>query len=250
ILDATNKMSNINLPPLRTLNWFGTEVKKDGTTNQIKLFTNITSKETTNLMATINTTGEVSGMVKKQQLDYNAFVFRDNDGKLTNESYLEKLENELNSSEVDEYTVENKIELDKPIIETFSFKNNNSVEIIGDKIYFSPLLFFAQKMNPFKQENRGYPVDFVYPNQEKYLSIINIPEGYVVESMPAPVSIVFTDGLLSYKFNINSNGKQIQLTSVFDINTSIVSPEDYEELKKFYAEMIKKQTEKVVLKKV
>lgn len=41
----------------------------------------------------------------------------------------------------------------------------------------------------------------------------------------------------------------IQLTSVFDIKATIIAPEDYEELKKFFAEMIKKQTEKVVLKK-
>jgi hypothetical protein len=159
------------------------------------------------------------------------------------------MEKELNGSIVEEYVVENKTELDKPIAETFSFKNSNSVEVIGDKMYFSPLLFFSETVNPFQQETREYPVDFVFPNQEKYLTIISIPEGYVVESMPAPVAIVFTDELLSYKFNISSNGKQIQVSSVFDVKTSVLSPEDYEELKKFYSEMIKKQTEKVVLKK-
>ena len=249
ILDATDKLSNVNMPPVRTLNWFGREIKEDGTAMEVDLFSTIQSKENTNVMASLAASGEVSGMIKKQKTDYNAFLFREKDGKLTQEDYLEKLEKDLNNSEISEYIVENKSDPDKPIVETFSFKNDNSVEIIGDKIYFSPLLFFAQTVNPFKQEKREYPVDFVFPNQEKYLSIINIPEGYMVEAIPAPIAVAFTDNVLSYKFNISSNGKQIQVSSVFDIKTSVLSPEDYEELKNFFAEMIKKQTEKVVLKK-
>jgi hypothetical protein len=250
ILDGTDKMSAVNLPPARTLNWSGTEVKKDGTTNQIKLFTDVISKGSTNVMGSISTSGEITGMVKMQQTDYEAMAFRDDEAKFAKEPYLERLEKELNGSEVADYKVENKTDPEKPIIETLSFKNQNSVEIIGDKMYFQPLLFFSMTVNPFKQDKREYPVDFVYPNQKKYLTIINIPEDYRIESIPEPVSIVFPDNLLSYKFNINSNGKQIQATSVFDINTSIVAPEDYEELKKFFSEVIKKQTEKVVLKKV
>lgn len=249
LLDATNKNALPNILPIRDLNWIGRIIRKDGTSAQIDLSSNILSKEITNLMATLNAKGEIEGKIKSQKFDYNAFVFRENDGRLAKENYLEKMEKELNGSIVEEYVVENKTELDKPIAETFSFKNSNSVEVIGDKMYFSPLLFFSETVNPFQQETREYPVDFVFPNQEKYLTIISIPEGYVVESMPAPVAIVFTDELLSYKFNISSNGKQIQVSSVFDVKTSVLSPEDYEELKKFYSEMIKKQTEKVVLKK-
>ena len=250
LLDATSKNSMPNILPVRDLNWFGRIIRKDGTSAQIDLSPNVLSKEYTNLMATISPSGELSGMIKSQSSDYNAFIFRDGDGKLTQDSYLEKLEKQLNNSEVEGYTIENKTDLSKPIIETFSFKNTNSTETIGDKIYFSPLLFFGKTSNPFKQEKREYPIDFVYPHQEKYLNIINIPEGYQVETIPTPVNIVFTDELLTYKYNITSNGKQIQVSSVLDIKTSILPSEDYEELKKFYEEMIKKQTEKVVLKKI
>ncbi len=46
------------------------------------------------------------------------------------------------------------------------------------------MLYLVSKENPFKQEVREYPVDFGYPKQEKYNININIPEGFVVESMP------------------------------------------------------------------
>jgi hypothetical protein len=250
LLDATHKLSNINVLPIRDLNWLGRLINKDGTSTEIDLMPKTASKSNTNLMATITASGEITGMIKMQNFDYNAFNFREKEAGLTTESYLEKLEKQLNGSQIEGYTVENKSELDKPVIETFSFKNSNSVDIIGDKIYFNPLLFFAQTGNPFKQEKRGYSVDFVYSNQERYQTIITIPEGYVVESIPKPITVVFTDKLLSYKFNVSANDKQVQVVSVFDINTTLVSPGNYEELKAFYNEMIKKQTEKVVLKKI
>lgn len=249
LLDATSKNALPNILPINDLNWIGRIIRKDGTSAQIDLASGILSREITNVMGTLTPTGEISGMVKKQQMDYNAFLFREKDGKLAQEAYLEDLEKDLNNSEVSGYVIDNKTDLSKPVVETYSFKNNNSAEVIGNKIFFSPLLFFSLTENPFKQEKREYPVDFVFPNQEKYLTIINIPEGYVVESMPEPISIVFTEQMLTYKFNISSNGKQIQATSVFDINTSVIAPEEYEELKNFFIAVIKKQTEKVVLKK-
>lgn len=249
LLDATSKNSVPNVLPIRDLNWFGRIIRKDGSSAQIDISAGFVSKTNSTLMGTITSSGEINGMVKVQNADYNAFVFREGEGKLASEVYLEKLENEFNNSEIEGYTVENKTDLTKPIVETFSFKNTNSVESIGGKLYFSPLLFFAEKESPFKQEKREYPVDFIFPNQEKIITIINIPEGYVVESMPEPIAFVFSDQLLSYKFNISSNGKQVQTTSLFDINTNVVSPEEYEELKKFFIEVVKKQTEKVVLKK-
>ena len=81
------------------------------------------------------------------------------------------------------------MDLSKPIVETYSFKDTKDIEIINDKIYVSPMLFLAAKENPFKQEVREYPVDFGYPKQEKYNINIDIPEGYVVESMPESINI-------------------------------------------------------------
>lgn len=250
LLDATDSNSQINMLPIRSLNSTGRLIKEDGSNREVDLTSKVVSKESANLMATINAAGEIEGKIQKQKSNYNAFLFRSNEGKLAKESYIEKLEKELNNSIVEDYTIENKIESDSPVVETYSFKNNNSADIINDKIYFSPLLFFAITENPFKQEKREYPIDFIFLNQNKNIVIMNIPEGYVVESMPISGNVIFGDNLLTYKFNISNNGKQIQISSVFDIRASIISPESYEDLKMFYNEMIKKQNEKIVLKKI
>ena len=250
LLDATSKNAMPNILPTRDLNWLGRIIRKNGTSEHVGLSPKLISKDYVNLMATITPNGEVNGKIKEQYLDYRAFGFRENYADLSKETYLEKLEKKYENIEVTEYEVTNKSELDKPVIETYSFKHNNTVEIIGDKMYFSPLLFFATAENPFKQETREYPVDFVYPNQNKYMIIIAIPDGYAVESIPTPINMELIDNMASFKFNISSTGKQIQISSTLDINTSIISSEYYGDLKAFFTEMIKKQTEKIVLKKI
>jgi len=50
-------------------------------------------------------------------------------------------------------------------------------------------------------------------------------------------------------FNISNSGNQIHVMSQLDLKTNIVSQDDYEELKEFFTEVVKKQSEKIVLKK-
>ena len=46
---------------------------------------------------------------------------------------------------------------------------------------------FAIDENPFKQEKRDYPIDFKYPIHDSYTITYNIPQGYVVESIPEKI---------------------------------------------------------------
>ncbi|MEO8235440.1 MAG: DUF3857 domain-containing protein [Flavobacterium sp.] len=250
LLDATSKNAFPNILPIRDLNWLGRIIRKDGSSEQVDLMPKMVSKDYVNLMGTIDSNAGIAGKIREQYFDYNALSFRSKYLDLSKETYLEKLEKKHENIEVNEYDITNKQELDKPIIETYSFKHNNSVEIIGNKMYFSPLLFLTLTENPFKQENREYPVDFVYPNQDKYVLIITIPDGYTVESLPTPISIALIDNMASFKFNVSNIGNKIQISSLLDLNSPIISSEYYSDLKTFFAEIIKKQTEKIVLKKV
>ena len=249
LLDATDKLCTISCLPIRALNDKGRLINKDGSSNEIDLMPKSNSKDITNLNVNIDNNGQVTGKVREQYFDYNAFSFREKYSALSKETYLERLEKKLNNIEIGEYEVLNSKDLSKPIVETYSFKKNSMVEVIGDKMYFSPLLFFTATENPFKQEIREYPVDFVFPNQEKYLINITIPEGYVIESMPAPISIAMRDNLGSFRFNISNNDRQIQLVVTQNINSAIFYAEYYDELKAFFSEIIKKETEKIILKK-
>ncbi|MDI1257617.1 MAG: DUF3857 domain-containing protein [Flavobacterium sp.] len=250
LLDATEKYAMPGILPVRDLNWFGRLIRKDGTSAQIDLIPNNVSKEVVNLMFSVNSNGEINGKMRTQFSDQKALAYRQRNVGLNKDAYLEKLENENNKIEISEYARENELDLGKPVVESFSFKETKGTDVIGDKIYFSPLLFLAEIENPFKQEKREYPVDFAYPTEYKYNINIEIPDGYVLESMPQPSSISTENKMGVFKFSIANTGNKIQVIVVSDMNEAIVPAENYQMLKDFYQKMIEKQTEKIVLKKV
>ncbi len=250
LFDATSKNALPNILPIRDLNWFGRMIKNDGTSAEVDLMPKMISKDVVNLLATIKSDGSIEGKIREQYFDYNAYSFREHYGNLAPATQIERLEKKYKGIEVSDYDFSNKSEFDKPIVESFTFQLTNGIDVIGDKMYFSPLLFFALTENPFKQENREYPIDFSFPTQDKYLINITIPDGYVVETLPKSVSIPMSENKGTLKYLISNTDKQIQLSVTFDSNTAIISAENYNELKAYYAEVVKKQTEKIVLKKV
>ncbi|MNE06427.1 hypothetical protein D3C80_990160 [compost metagenome] len=198
----------------------------------------------------IDENGKVSGKLRRQRTDHNAMIFRKNIEDEKEETYLEKLENDNNKIEVIEYSRANEKDLKMPAIETFSYTGSDLCEIIGGKIYVNPLLFYTQETNPFKQENREYPVDYGYPFMDKYAVNIQIPEGYKVEVLPASSVLAMEDNLGNFKFMTSQNGNTIQLSAMVQMNSAIISSEYYPTLKEFYQKMIDKQNEKIILTKI
>ncbi|WP_264553289.1 DUF3857 domain-containing protein [Flavobacterium sp. N2038] len=250
LIDATDKLSTPNVLPLRVLNWSGRLIRKDGTSDEIDLMPSKISNDIIFMNYSIDPEGKVTGKTRRQCTDYNAMLVRDVIDGVKEEEYLEKLENNNNKIEISEYSRLNEKELLKPTIETYSFTGNSLTEVIGGKIYVNPMLFFTNDKNPFKQEVREYPVDFSFPFADKYNISIQIPDGFAVETLPAPVAYTMENNLGSFKFNIVATGNLLQLSVVHQINEAIVSTEKYDMLKEYYKGMVAKETEKIVLKRI
>ncbi|PKP16176.1 MAG: transglutaminase, partial [Bacteroidetes bacterium HGW-Bacteroidetes-23] len=238
LLDATDKNSYLNVLPSRVLNWNGRLIRKDGSSTFVNLLPKLISKENTIGLLSIEADGSVKGKIRMQHYDYNAFRFRSRFLNLTKETYLEALEKKLSSIEIEEHITSNESDLSKPINEEFQFSHNGLTEIIGDKIYFTPLLFYAMSENPFKADTREYPIDFTFPHEDKYTLTYSIPEGYVVEYLPKSLVLSTGDNLLNYKFNAQAVGNKVQLSVSFNINESIIMPDKYLDLKDFFKRVV------------
>ena len=250
LLDASHKFTSPNILPLNVLNWKGRLIKNDGNFEEVQLPPSNLSKENFNLLAAIDANGRMYGKARIQRTEYDAYRFRI-ENNMSEENYLEKFERELGNLSISNYQVENKKSNFKdPILETFSFTSNNQFDIINGKIYVNPLLFFTRKKNPFNQEQRHMPVYFGYKNQVKYNIMIEIPEGYVLESMPAPIKIISEDKNIIYIQNFSNEGNKIQISCLKEINNAIFAPDQYNGIKEIFQKMIASQNEKIVLKKI
>ena len=250
LLDATNKNSTINIMPLNLINWKGRLIRTDGSSEEIDLAPKMPSKEIVDMMVTIDTTSKIVGKVRIQKTDYEAFEFRENYAGINRDNYREKLETNNNGIQIKEYKIDNEFDVNKPIVETFTFEADNDLERIGDKIYLNPLLFFTEYKNPFVQEKRNFPIYFAYPKSYKYNVNVDIPEGYTIETMPEAIAINMIDNVGKFSYKIATVANKIQLSFSSEINLVSVPADYYETLKEFYQKMVDKQNEKIILKKI
>jgi transglutaminase-like putative cysteine protease len=251
LLDATHKYTTQNILPFNTLNWTGRLIKQDGTSQEINLVPKLPSKVNYTLLTKVDGLGQITGKLRVQNTDYDAYGFREKNAQKKKEDYLEKLENDFGGIQISDYTIENKdTDLSKPTLETFTFTSANICEIIGGKMFVNPMLFFSLNKNPFVQEKRKMPIYFGYPKQEKYNINIEIPEGYEIESIPKAMKIATEDNILLFTINALAEGNKIQIIITREINAAILAADYYEDLKQFFQKIIEKQNEKIVLKKV
>ena len=250
LLDATEKQAGYGVLPFNDLNWIGRLIRKDGTSEEVDLMPKNISNDVVTMNYSIDSKGFISGKLRRQLTDYKALEYRKKVEDVKDDTYLENLENENEKIEIKDYSRTNEKDLKLPAIETFSFTGSNLTEIIGEKIYINPMLFYTHRENPFKQEVREYPIDYGYSFLDKYAVNIQIPEGYKIETLPASGIFSMQDDLGTFKFMTNSSGNTINVIVIHQINTPIISSEYYEMLKEFYQKMIDKQNEKIVLVKI
>lgn len=247
LLDATSKYSVPNVLPFRTLNWQGRIIAEKGGTSLIDLYPKQKSKNSISMMVNLHENGDVDGDYRSMKTNHKALSFREEYIEVNKDDFLEKLENRYDGIEISDYEVKNDEDLSKPVTESYKFLKESQADIIGDKIYFSPLLYLKTNENPFKLEKREFPVDFGYPSITSYRVIINIPEDYKIESLPESAAISLPDNLGSFKYKVIGNGNTIQLLVSTQINQSIISPLYYDALKTYFSQLVEKEAEQIVL---
>ncbi|WP_276165629.1 DUF3857 domain-containing protein [Zobellia alginiliquefaciens] len=250
LLDATNKYARPNLLPTRVLNWFGKKVRKDGSSVSINLLPSQLSEESVQMNVDLYQDGSLNGKLRHTNRYYNAYLFRNKYANSDEEDYLEKLENRNNGMEISNYQIKNKEGVGKPVQESYEFVLDKQADVIGDKIYFSPLFHLLQTENPFKLDERKYPIDFTFPRRDKYMINISIPDAYKVISKPEDMSIAMADGIGSFQYKMLGEGQNLQLVVDLKLNHAVIGAEHYSYLKEFFKNLVEKQTEKVVLSKI
>ncbi len=248
LLDATEVYSTPSILPVRALNWNGRKVTKDGNSSWVKLTSSKHALEENMVMVKISDDMIVEGLIRTKYNNLNALNYRNNNNHVTEENLITKLE-EKYKFEIEDYKVANKKILGKPIVRSVKFISENLIEEINGKLYIEPILFLTAKTNPFKLKERKFPVDFTTPWKDRNTVSIQIPEGYKVESLPETLAIGLPGDLGVFKYQVKQVGNKIKTISVLQFNQAIISPEYYSALKGFYSELVKKQSEKIVLVK-
>jgi hypothetical protein len=250
LLDATNTITAPGTLPLRTVNWQGRMIKPNGTSTWIDLSPKVFSRENVLLDAEITEGLTVVGKVRKRLTHYSAYNFRRENTTLEDDDLIRNMEEGKGEIEISGLDIKNLKTLNKPVSYGYNYTLENEVEEIGDKLYISPLLFLASKENIFKQSERAYPIDFIYPTVSKCLINLKVPEGYAIESLPESIKLNFNENEGDFSLLVKEVNGNIQISINNNLKTTYIIPEHYEQFKSFTDGIVEKENEKIVLKKL
>jgi len=248
LLDASEPYSSPNVLPERVLNWNGRVVTENGGSDWVRLMPTKLAIEDHTVMTKITNDLTIEGLIRSKYQNFSALKFRKKHNRIKEESLITNFE-EKYGIEVDNFKISNSYKLDKPISRSVKFISDNLIEQINGKLYVEPLLFLTQRENPFKLDDRTYPVDFASPLKFNNAVAIQIPEGYKIETLPESMAIGLPDKLGFFKYQVISSGNKVKVISTLQFNSAVITPQYYKDLKKFYGDLVKKQTEKIVLVK-
>jgi transglutaminase-like putative cysteine protease len=249
LMDATSLYSDINMLPRRAMNWQGRLIKADGNSSWVGLYPDYLSKDIIYAQAEIIGT-DVKVKIRERLTGHFAMNYR---SKYSGISVKEQLEGIQPGASIAEFKdLEVKDLNNGKLFVDLSFKATSSsmIDEINDELYLSPMLFFAQLKNPFKNETRDYPLFFGYPKTNKYTITIKVPEGYKVTSIPESSKATLANDLGSYTYLIKEAMGSIQLSVVLELKSSIVLSDEYSYVKGMFSEIITKENEKIVLSKI
>ncbi len=250
LLDATEPNAAFGELPERARNWNGRLVKDKEISSWVNLMPEVQSKNKTMVNVQFEKNLNMKGKVMHTMDGYYAKSYRDRYLKLDPERYLQILEEDKGNIEISDLTTENGDVIGAELKQNYMFDLKDGVEVINNQIFFKPLLFLAETENPFKADDRKYPIIFDYPSVFSQTINILLPEGYEIESIPESAMAHLNDGAGTFKFITRHNGNILRIETELDLKTIVYTPTDYEALKKFYGLMVEKYTEAVVLKRI
>lgn len=250
-LDATDEFSEVNILPVKDYNWRGLLINNpDKKWGLVDLNTPDKASEYHIAKIYMNKDGSAEGEVKSRYDKHEALKFRTYMKNRDREEYVANMEQAFFNIEIDSHELQQIDSANGPVKESFNFYKEEFGEQLESKIYFEPLAFFRMYENPFKLEERKYPVDYGYPFKHSYMVHIESPEGFKIESKPDPLVMKLPDSQGTFMYRLKELGNGIQLMVTMEINSSKIYENNYAILKEFYKQIIAKEAEKVVLSKI
>jgi hypothetical protein len=250
LLDATEEFLPIGMLPERCINIKGRLID-DKNSQWVDLMTDKKYKKYIHYNMMLESDNLLSGEISMLNTDYAALDFRKKYEKFNSkEEYLKNLESNNSGLSIINCKLTNLDSIYHPVKEEYEVKIKNKVTSVGNLVYINPLLFEQVVSNPFKSEERKYPVDFIYPSEKTYLFTLNLPKGAQVVELPKTLALKLQDGSASIQYQATAMDGIVQISYKILLNKAVYSELEYSDLRALFSELVKKHAEQIVIKTI
>lgn len=229
LLDATEKYAPFGTIPFRSLNFSGRLLDFDNESSWIDLTPTDYSAVTFKEKMEVNSDGSSTGTAEQVISGYFAIDARE---ELKNS---ENPEIASHNDQANPVTTLTQFEQNPEKDLKRTYVMNNHFEKIGKRIYLNPFSFRFFDSNPFKLEERTYPIDFGHKSMYSYLVQIDLPENYSLETLPETRLLSLPDRAGTIQFVAQKSGEnQVTIQCRISLPKTIYPSAYYPYLKEFF----------------
>lgn len=247
-LDATDPYLSFGQVPFRALNQYGRFLDfKDGS-YWVDIKPNKLSLKKYKVELNINDAGLVTG-----SMDYTANGYHSLSRK---EAYFNNPAEYLKSVAESQENIEiisHDVSVENKNSNSFSEKMDIELETesVGNTLYINPFLSTFFDKNPFKLQERTYPIDFGFSDVYSYAYKLNFdPNQYEVVEIPKNIAQKLPNSSGTLVFNATKNNDNVILFLKFNFKQAIYDSNFYPYLKEYFSKIVDVQRNSlIVLKK-
>jgi transglutaminase-like putative cysteine protease len=249
LLDAVDDFMPFGSIPLSCYNGIGRVIAEEGS---YWMDIKPTDKDRTVTLVNLKLEpdGTMKGTITETNSGYAAISKRKEFAGYNDEkSYLEKMKAKNHFSTITSYERVNGDDLSKAVQEKYGIEFSAFDSPETTDFLFNPFIADRQETNPFKSDNRVYPVDFAVPIDENTTIIIEFPATFEVVSVPDKVGLALPNAGGKYIFGSQVIQNRLTITNNLSLAKPLYMAQEYPYLKEIYSKLVQTQNADIIFKK-
>ncbi|HWC51959.1 MAG TPA: transglutaminase domain-containing protein [Chitinophagaceae bacterium] len=190
----------------------------------------------------------LAGSVKITPGYYQSLDYRDSVAMYSNkEDFVKTLSNQQTEiSKISNCEIDSLNNPEEPL----SIKYDFTMNLAAPNLYINPMFGLGRNANPFKSEERVYPIDFPTAIDEIYTLNFDVPKGYEVVGLPKSMLLKLNENKDAiFEYQVFKENAQIFLRARLQVKRTHFHAEAYSGLRQFFDIVIRKYNEQIVCKK-
>jgi len=246
LLDATDNYLSFGEIPFRCLNSYGRLMDFKNGSEWIEIAPNGLSTIQFRAELNIDKNENITGTVNSKKTGYHALNSRKKYYQ-NSDTYVTNLENKYPNIGISNHNLTSEGKTNPNFIETYNIEYHPDES--GDNIYLNPFFTTFFKENPFKLQERTYPIDFGYKDTYYYVLKLNFGNAYTVLEKPENSSFALPNNKGNVIFSSAVDKNVINIMLKISFKDTIYLPEYYPYLKDFMSKIVDIQTNSLILLK-
>lgn len=241
-LDASNIFLPFGSLPLQCLNERGRIIYSKKHSDWFPLHSDEPSEQYYTLHGVLDDQGRIKATFTISSQGNKALLKRQHIAKFNSlEEYWEKLDEEMPNVTLSKAKVQNLDDVDQMLYEEFEVVIEVSKQNETNTLLLLPNVIDRISYNPFKIQDRTYPVDMGFKSKVQYTIQLEIPEQYELEEKPQNISLALPETVARYKYITQLSGRNLEILNTLSFNKPTFSVDEYFSLKELYSRIIQQQ---------